>query len=447
MHAWVTFIAPLIILLILVALLLSLHLLGRGAGSTAILAAGLTFVGAVLGYVAQYGLAQLQEASAPPDKIEVFIEDIDFGLPSLPASYKDGATDQQIADDLRALRDAGHVIVVSDTAAHQINDAAVKSAQGDWVVANRGYETKEIAAFLDDAMKSYTRLRSWGPRVSRWGEDLGRAEAGVDDVMWQFVSGSLKSEVDNSGVMGMIVGMADGGAVKMDQLEGDCSSKEVKGFVREHRQATRVRVEFTEWILNIAGGEEADSERTKLAVALAHLIEHSCVRTLSGLFKAAGDRAKTSAAALESYVKAWSDVLTGWKSDTLGVSVTFSNRGKFDSFLRSSGKIAVGSRGDTDHAIQVAIVAVNNERAPVSEPYISIRSREARTQMFAAHLSADERDRLHGTFTGGLTYLRAAFLASAGDAERVVLSRTAPFSTEARERALASLKNAAVPVE
>jgi hypothetical protein len=184
---------------------------------------------------------------------------------------------------------------------------------------------------------------------------------------------------------------------------------------------------------------------TGLFIYLTTLVSRLWTRSFSagGIFRSEADK-------IRRYVDEVKRSIDTRQSDFVTITATLSNIGKFDSFIRKNAKVVVGTTGNNQTAISFIAKLVENEssnkpaddesskQTPVAaanapSAYIGLSSRKTLTTKWSAMLSKSDKDRIHGGFMSGLTYLRMGIVANSGDAEVEILSPLTPFSEKAKD--------------
>jgi hypothetical protein len=133
------------------------------------------------------------------------------------------------------------------------------------------------------------------------------------------------------------------------------------------------------------------------------------------------------------YISAWNEILRNRQSSSFILTATLSNVGRFDSFVRSKGKVVIGHSTTQKHELIVEEYGESGEKIGRAL-YIPVKSREAKTVNFIARLDHNERDSVRGTFESALVYVRLGLLVSTGTHESKIISPLSPFSVKAREQ-------------
>jgi hypothetical protein len=185
---------------------------------------------------------------------------------------------------------------------------------------------------------------------------------------------------------------------------------------------------------------------------MGNLIANGCAATLSHVFATASSIFAREQGYMGQAIDAWNDILRARGSTNLAVRITFSNVGKYDSFVRSDAKIVVGERNGSPGLEQVVhAVKESDESEEVFDqseesPYFAVKNRSTVSRIFEAKLPPETSERYHGAYLGGLSYLKVAFVVSAGQKETVVMSQLTPFSDAAKKQMNAKIIELKVPL-
>ena len=167
---------------------------------------------------------------------------------------------------------------------------------------------------------------------------------------------------------------------------------------------------------------------------LARLFQDGCALTLSRVFRQAGDIFGVEHVGMKASLDEWNRIFAARQGSSLALTVTISNVGRFDSYVRREIRAAVGNPG-TSPKLYFDLVSRDGAAEDITmTPSLPVEARTARTYKF--HASSDsDLDALYGAFQSRLNhYIVVGAFPSLGDPNDVVRAPETPFSGEARER-------------
>lgn len=414
-----------------------------------ITAAGLAWVATFLG-----GLARgvISDNTPPAESLAVFVEDISFGFPELDDYQSHSLSGEEIKRILAPFNElSDQTINLADDERARINEIANQSGQLKPVPSATVTDLAKVATYLRDAISVYYEYRNeWSTLPSQWAREI---EAGVAAgegpvaILATFVE-RLEGYQRGAGLFQGMIGMDSQGTVSLDtdSAEG-CSRVEVP-WVR-YSTVIPARIGgpatlgflFPKFRMPLVR-ENSSENRLESAAKLADLFKQACVQKIAAVLDEASQVFSFEADLMARYVEVWNDILGSRRSNKLSLRVTISNVGKYDSFVRRTGKIAVGPKGRNKDKIEVLIGADEEEddEGGDTSPFLSIPSRSTITRTFTAHLTEETSERLHGTYVGGLNFLKLGVRASAGKYEGEFRSPPTPFSDQARKQVEARIE-------
>jgi hypothetical protein len=378
---------------------------------------------------------EIADGAIPAPTISVFVEDIDFGLPEIPADYKSRELNtNDLERVLRPFVDSAELISLNASEADRLNRLAQPSGMAGNVMVTT-YTMPEVARLITGPVAYYSKYESWRVKAQQMSDQIVTTAA--TDVerraaMWSFVNGPLYSNLDSAGIMRGIVGMADRQELGLEKLDGDCVDSPISGITYA-LHGDDYNLSFATFGMTLASTDDSVERREK-AEKMAKLFQYGCLRSLKATLQDASRRYASETDLMGRYLEEWSEILRSRKSKSMKLRVTFANTGKYDVFVRKDAKIAVGPQdGSSQNKIEAFITESSYDgRQKVESPYFSVRSRSAETKTFVAKFKDDVSAKFHGAYVGELSYLRMGGLVNSGEHEQPFLSAIAPFSTAAR---------------
>lgn len=412
----------------------------RYLGNKPLLNAGLPLVAAGLVWLATQGggLARsiLVEGSVPPAVLDVFIEDIQFGLPTVSDLYKERRLN---SEDLNAIftpfRDLTETVSLTAEEAAQLNALAAQSGMVQPVNPGRVYSMREVAGLLR-SLSYYYEYTQWAPLARQWSARLEDGASGAGTEVWQFVQESLETDVESAGVLSGIVGMMALEMIEVDSSTQACLPEPFDGIVLEEIQRDEgsfLALSTPRYTLPLVG-LPSNQRRIEKAGRLVELFRFGCSTQLAMLFERASRVFEREANLIEQAVTTWNRALADRRSSRIAATVTISNLGKYNAFIRRDASIIVGPRGEESPERQIRLI-LRAHLDDADSPYIRIPSRDVTTLQFAARMNDEDKERIYHSFASGLTYLRMAVLANSGAHTSVSYSDLVPFSAEAKTAA------------
>jgi hypothetical protein len=239
--------------------------------------------------------------------------------------------------------------------------------------------------------------------------------------------------MSSAGVQQGMVGMANRGTLDFAVLRGDCSASPSDSVKYEVLKDMQYLVFPT--FRNLIGRADSAGAR-KAGTALAHLFEYECLDSLSRAFRRASEIYEKDSKLMMQYVAEWNRIFAAKEAETISIKVAISNIGRFDSFVRTDAKVAVGPKGSQEKlSFKVSQRIAKDQKDDAMETptqYLQIKSRSAVLATFYSRLLPDLQKKLHGAYNSEQAFLRLGILASAGPTEGEALSQTAPFSSKTR---------------
>jgi hypothetical protein len=265
------------------------------------------------------------------------------------------------------------------------------------------------------------------------------------------LTSALFNQQDSSGLFVGIVGMASQEIISLEPEQDDCRTAPMPS-VRTSWEAEEYVFSFPRFNMTIA--QKSDHETVKEnAERLGRLIRFACLSTLSRVFRQAGDRFTTEQVLMGQAVDTWNRILRARRSERLKIQVTVSNQADITVFVKNTAKVTVGIRSAPAAIEQIARVAQHTtEKSDTEErlsqqPYVAVKPKSAVSLSYEVRLPEADREKLHGTYLGGLSALRMGLLVSDGIQQSMVLSQTVPFSEVAEQQSLESIRRQKVPLD
>ena len=394
--------------------------------------------------------------NAPLSRVQVFIDDISFGIPQIPDTYKSRSlTGDEVPRLLSPITNSTEVIQLEDDEVRRLNGIARISNQAAErpVSTERTYSPSAVVDLFDTGFAFYYEYTQWERATKQW-SDVLRNE--VDDQVQQihsFVSTNVAAVPNNPGLFRALTGMAtiqprgsEDIVVSLAPEEGDCRETNATR-IRFYQTLVQQRASYVlDWgnSISVVAGVSSSEDRIEAARALGGLFERACTKSLSRVFETASEIFGREHVFIDDYLNAWNEIFTARRPASLVVTATISNTGRYGTYVRREVRAGVGARG-TGQKIGLTLVASDLGEDVQRSPYLVVPASTPMTYRFRAALESDVRNRLYGAFASGLNYIRIGILASVGESNRHVYSPVAPFSDEARRATRAEIDE--VPIE
>jgi hypothetical protein len=385
---------------------------------------------------------KVSDSSVPASQVSVFIEDVSFGYPGIPDTYKEKRLiGEELRRFLQPFTDVRTTIAFTPDETKRLNDLAMKSGQIRQLNEGQAYSMKDLEEILGGVLYYYEYIHwkaildSWASFLREQSEKGNQPEATVD----VFVESLMRQITDATGIYSAIVGMAARGNVIIPSASPRPGEQRIPWIQwEESTQHGGWCIHFRTFAMLLAKSEEFKIRRDA-AQRLYDLFSYGRVEQIREVLVDASSVLGQEAEVISEHAAELDRILASRRSKRLVVIATISNIGKFDAFFRKEAKIAVGPQGRGTEKIPVILMAESftDESATYSDksPYFCVPSRQAVTVEFTTDLSDSLSDRLHGSYTSGFTYLQLGLVANAGKAQQDCASAPTPFSTAARTAA------------
>jgi hypothetical protein len=241
-------------------------------GTLPLIAAGLTWIATELSDVYK---DRLSDSSAPDDATFAFIEEVRFGLPTIPATYKER---ELSGHDLQLLfapfRKSKEAIRLTQQEVQRINAIAEVSGQVESISSERSYQLKELADNFSPVVGFYHEYGQWENVCAEWSNALkssadmpaaDRNQRRTNEV-WRFVRNNIRPVLNAPGLFQGIIGMASRGQLSLDPVQGDCLDVPLPGISHGIEESS-YQIEFDTFSVTLAG-KDTRSGRKDLGAAL-----------------------------------------------------------------------------------------------------------------------------------------------------------------------------------
>ncbi len=296
-------------------------------------------------------------------------------------------------------------------------------------------------------MAYYYEYTKWPITLKKWGKLLSGETSGASAKrrrMNEFVELGIKQELTAPGVFSGLVGIATRGQIDLSWDPEDCLPTPVTGMAYEKIGESYYLV-FQVFRSRVVG-VDAPPKRIQEGRRFGYLVTHGCIGTLTRIFREVSEVLTAETDLADQHIREWNAILQRQAGTKLSLVVTISNIGKYDTFVRSQARVAVGATDSPDaELIRVSVQALEEKDPSRGSSYLVVKSRTAETRTFQATLDPQMSRRLHGTYMGELNFIRLGVIASSGKAESIVYSSVTPFSVQARRRALEKVEE--IPVK
>jgi hypothetical protein len=386
--------------------------------------------------------ARIEESTIPADVLSLRIQNVEFGMPTIPESYLDSdPTQKQVKEILRPLSDDEDVLEISEEDFEQLNEIASESGMIVSIDKNRKHTAKDVANAVADCIAYTFNYKDWAKVASAWSSLLVRTdqERGKDDKTIHRFAGAVSLQLTAAGLFQGVVGMANRGTLSIPEAkEKDTCLKTPNGVVEVREIDDDVVLDFPDFQSIIHRG--GNSPRRMAALRLGNLMRLSCFTELSAVLKEASELFKREAGLMTKYVNTWNKVIANNRPQGIRITASISNVGRFDSFVRTNGKVSVGPL-HSQNPLAFIVSSVEEPRAEESghdkhpekaRNFLHIPSRSNLVVTLRARLTKELQTKLYGAYQSGQGFLRLGVLASSGASEEQILSQVAPFSSQAK---------------
>jgi hypothetical protein len=381
------------------------------------------------------GVGGASSESDPAQSVTSFIEDVSFGVPDLPDDYVERPLRRREGEQLLApLLDVAGTLSLTGAQAQRINGIQQQLAMfPPRVQVGREYGMAEIVDLLKVPLNNYYPLGQWRGLALWWGERLGAASGPEAQraATLQFMLEELPAGFRLPEMMVRIFLAAAAGSPSLapgpDCLEPG-SGVEGIGYSRVGRYH-ELRIEGVGiYLTPNQGGRDALLESNKFV----ELLRRACTQTLAAAFTRATEIFSAEQEQTRSYVQAWWEILEAWQQRRAALQVRISNLSRYDMFVRREARIGIGGESGGPAAVEItAPVGPLGERGGDHRGEHFLVKRRAASAVRIEFELPDEALPLRDASS---SEVRVALRVSSLDAEGVVLSPPAPFSSNARAR-------------
>ena len=386
------------------------------------------------------------------DRLDLTIENIEFGVRQIPDAYENRhLSPDEISQLLAPLRESDERITLTDDEASSLNAIADASNQAALspVASNRAYDMTRIASLFEPGFSFYYEYTQWETVARTWSDLFKTTDQTASEVLRSFVS-LQHGQPDSPGIFSGLAAMAtiEGGdgnvLLSLMPEEGDCGDPGATNvrLVTEPGGLFEPDSYFINWgryASPISISVPFDREARVMALsALVELFANACVETLGRVLETASKIYGEEHALMKRYIDEWNGILQTRDPGNLRVTVTMSNRGMEDAYVRGAVRAAVGSRGEGG---KILLTLTHDADLGDSSPanHLAVAARASTAFVFNVALDSQTSQRLHGAFTSGLNFVQVGALVLRDN--QVAYSPVTPFSDAARREALETVNN------
>ena len=393
-------------------------------------------------------------SSAPLSDLRVFVEDIAFGIPSIPDVYTErSVTEDEVADLLMPIRNAEEIIMLQADEVQRLNRLTEMSNQAlRWrVTGDRSYTTNDVVDHFENAFRYYYDYTQWEKVTKRWSEFL--ATSAESEPLVPRVQSFVKTEVtglpSNPNLLRALTGMAvaryldeENYLLDTSFVDGDCDKSEPTN-IRFHEHPDEPGSYVLNWgrSMSSIGSIHDFAERKAATATLAVFFQHACAETLSRVFADASEIFGREHKYMKESLDEWNRIFNERKPASLNVAVTITNAGRFDTYIRRQIQASVGAL-DAEAGTQLTLTSSDNsDEDAVLSPFLRVGTRAPSTYRFRASLEEPQRDSLYEAF-GEVevdNFIEVKVIESFRESNNVTVSPPTPFSTAARNRSSGNL--------
>jgi hypothetical protein len=304
----------------------------------------------------------------------------------------------------------------------------------DETTANDVRSTKDAARLLQGPLFFASRYKNWSNEAASWSNALAGINGSPPADQLKALIEMIRHGAEVSGLFQGLVGMAWRRAIDVSPDRAGCGSANL-GLVDEGVARNQFRMSFDKFQIALVQADE-DPMRIAAAKQVAHLVEFACIAGLQKALHDASAEFRDEADRMIRYVSLWNTILKDKRPALARITISLANVGRYDSFVRSEGKVAVGPKG-LAKPLTFTVHRIANKDDDETEAsgdvgYIKIPSRANVVIVFQADLDTNIREQLYGAYQSQLAFLKLGLVASAGSVESDVVSQAAPFSREAK---------------
>lgn len=425
-------------------------------GHSTLLLALVSLTGLAIGLLAKEilgGLSGLlRETLVPLDRVSVFIEDIKFDYPIIPDHLMHRSPSKSEISNLQNQRFSSSIetLTVTDEEAERINHIGRGYRYLNQVIAGEPYGMPEVfLQFISNPLGETNNLRKLSTIMNDWVELLSRHRADSKATMEKFVSQELdKVLIQMPDALKYIIDIVlDGDLIKIRPEPGPKVDNSIESIVKflNLQTAKRNHPDFglqTEhmWVVMRDRYYYLGSGTLHDRVYIENFMDLIFTADTDGLidlFEKVSPALERTSRIMSEYLTAWNEILRNRESNSFSLTATLSNTGRFNSFVKSKGKVVIG-HSDTTGQEQKREFIVETQNEPEDKTgkalYIPVKSREAKTVRFVAQLNQNDRESIKGAFSSSLLYMKLGLLVSIGKHESKIVSPLSPFSIKAREQ-------------
>jgi hypothetical protein len=430
-----------------------------GEGKALILA--ISIIAAVLGFTARQIAEAIsglfREGLAPLDRVSVFIEDIQFELPTIPEKLLNHPIDQgesaRIEAEFKALKES---VILDEPEADRINNIARGNVDLQEVRSGVPYTLEEVYGFIGTPLSdAYKRQHKWPPMIQGWMECLNRH---ADDDGVKRLNRLIDSELERvreeelGSIFAVLLKLLCDGKIEFPEAKkedshhkvAECTNLDYIGLVLGSRNDYGERAAYLRIKNKFCPLIYKSSWTSKHMDRFVKLFQCAHIDQLITLFDDAIQIIQNESPRMSEYIIAWNSILKDRQSSFFILTATLSNVGRFDSFVGSKGRVGIGNSGS--QPLTTFIVEEYKEYEEKGTKlqtalYIPVEKRQAKSIKFIARLEKDQRENVRSAYGSGLAYLRLGLLVSIGHSETHILSPSTPFSVQAREQFKQNIEN------
>lgn len=406
------------------------RLVGNSKLRNALLPLATALVLAATGFTADILKGKFQQNAIPEDILSLYVQKVDFGVPQVPYTYRDRHYGKADVDRLLApLKNIHEDLQFTDEERARLDEVANASGVVDSLPSDQFINTSQLAQVIEPIVDSYFDYTDWSTSSLKWANLIDSHSSDSRIVVLQTLIAAMYLQKNNAGLFQNLIGMAWRHDIFIPSIPNDCSSADL-GLATIGESQNAIYVEFQKFT-SVLVTTDQQPERIAMAREFGDLFRHGCLRTLSQVFRAGSSSFKSENTIMDNYMHELNGMLAAKQPESIRLTVAISNVGQFNSFVRDSGKVAVGPVDSKDKLSFVVHSVPSEESGEGTEGYIQVNSRATKTVVFYALLTAELRPKLYGAYESQQAYLRLGLVASAGAGEGVIFSQIAPFSAQA----------------
>jgi hypothetical protein len=444
---WIVLIAC--ILIIGAAVFKLLYMQKRKQEVSSAIATAFTLGGVVVGLFSQTVMLRILDRAASPVRVDAFIESVHYGYPTVVVEDRRGNVRQSVELFIGSLQSHNTEIFLTQQEADTLSKYADRFAanESDLPECTRpayAYQTSEIAGDLRRITNRSYEFRSWVHYLEKWAKFINdKLEENIlpKTVMNLFHAKQLRPVKLKSLILGEV------SRSRTTSWGGLCRAVgEIDSCRRYGDGLAYIEIEDWSVLMQTRSGRPADPRRQD---CLCSLMKGGRAEDLAVLFQVVAKDLTSRARSIDLFIESWGKFLTSRRKDRLEIRVTFVNGVRYNSFVRATGKIVVGSRnGRVGSQAEILLVALDKMGKRVTNPFLQVEGLQAKSHVFEAVLdSAELVKRLDGFWNTKSAYLSSVFLVNAGDAERATQTPAVPFSIDPQSLVRDRLMEMGVTIE